>query len=136
MKGWRIMPATIEKQEAATAMPERMDNGPRYTPLVDIVETNDGYTFYADLPGVKAGDLDITYEDDALAIEAMVVPRQPADQQYLVQEYGVGSFSRSFRIATPVEPDGIRAELKNGELSLFVPKAESAKVRKIEINTP
>jgi len=58
------MAATIEKQEATTAAPEPLDEGPRYTPLVDIVETNDGYTFYADLPGVKAGDLDITYEDD------------------------------------------------------------------------
>lgn len=63
------------------------------------------------------------------------MPRQPADQQYLVREYGVGRFSRSFRIASPVEPDGIRAELKNGELSLFVPKAESAKVCKIAIKT-
>jgi len=129
------MAATIEKQEATTAAPEPLDEGPRYSPLVDIVETNDGYTFYADLPGVKAGDLDITYEDDTLTIEAKVAPRQPKDQQYLIHEYGVGGFSRSFNIATPVNPDGIRAELKNGELCLFVPKAESAKVRKIAIKT-
>lgn len=131
------MVTTNEKQQAQPAAPaEPLDDGPVYTPLVDIVETNDGYTFYADLPGVKAGDLNITYEDETLTIDAKVTPRQPKGQAYLVQEYGVGRFARSFSTGGPVDPQGIRAELKDGELCLFVPKAESAKLRKIEVKTP
>jgi len=124
---------TIEKQEAHPTAPELIDDSVRYTPLVDILETGDGFTFYADLPGVKAGDLDVTYEDDTLTIEAKVQPRQPRDQEYLLKEYGVGTFSRSFIINAPVNGEAIRAELKNGELKLFVPKTEAAKTRKIPI---
>lgn len=124
---------TIEKPQTASTVPERVDEAVRYTPLVDILETNDGFTFYADVPGAKAGDLDITYEDDTLTIEAKVQPRQPQDQEYLVKEYGVGNFSRKFIINAPINSEGIRAELKNGELKLFVPKSEAAKTKKIPI---
>ena len=127
--------ATVEKQEAVAGGPEPLDGGVRYIPPVDIVETGEGYTFYADLPGVKPADLDITYEDGALTLHAKVAPRQPAGQKYVAQEYGVGGFSRSFKIATDVNPDAIKAELKDGVLKLEVPKAESAKVRKIAVKT-
>ncbi len=127
--------STVEKQEAVAAVPEPIDSGPRFIPLVDIVETGEAYIFYADLPGVKPADLNITYEDGALTIDGKVAPRQPAAQKYLAREYDVGSFSRSFKIATDVDPDAIKAELKDGVLKLEIPKAESAKVKKIAIKT-
>ena len=114
-------------------VPERMDQKTYYTPLVDIIETPEAFIFQADLPGVKPGDVDISFENGALTIEGRVHPRQPASQDYVWREYGVGHFYRSFNLATPVNVDGIRAELKNGVLELYVPKAETAKTRKIEI---
>jgi len=126
----------IEKRENKDlAQPEQMNQGTYYTPLVDIAETDDAFLFQADVPGVKAGDVDIGFENGVLTIDAKVQPRQTADQSYVWQEYGVGHFHRSFTLQTPVNPDGIHAELKNGELSLYVPKAESAKTRKIKIQT-
>ena len=126
----------IEKRENTQVnVPERLEQATYYTPLVDVIETGDGFTFLADLPGVKAGDVDVSFENGVLTIEGKVHPRQPAGQNYVWREYGVGHFYRSFTLNTPVHVDGITAELKNGELKLYVPKAESAKTRKIEIKT-
>src|SRR6185295_2114227 len=118
----------IEKRQNETVnIPQRAQDQEMtyYTPLVDIYENADGFVFQADLPGVKTGEVDVSYENGALTIEGKVTPRQP-HQGYTWREYGVGHFYRSFNINTPIEVDGIRAELKNGELSIYVPKAESA----------
>ena len=127
----------IEKRpEAQTVnVPERIEQTTYYTPLVDIAENADGFVFQADLPGVRAGDLDVSYDNNTLTIEAKVQPRQPANHPYAWREYGVGHFYRSFSINTPINPAGIRAELKNGVLELYVPKAESAKPKKIQIKS-
>jgi HSP20 family protein len=125
----------IQKRENTANVPERIEQATYFTPLVDIAETDDEFVFQADLPGVKAGDVDITYENDVLTIQGKVTPRQPAEQRYVWQEYGVGHFYRQFTLNTPINADAIKAELKNGVLELHVPKAESAKTRKIQIKS-
>jgi len=125
----------IEKRENRVDVPERIDQGTWYTPLVDIYETGDEFIFQADLPGVKPGDIDVSFENGVLTLDARVQPRQPQDQEYVWQEYGVGHFYRQFSLNTPVDVNGIKAELKHGELKLTVPKAENARTRKIRIKT-
>ena len=127
--------ALEKRPQAGTVnVPERIEQTTYYTPLVDVIEDDDAFVFQADLPGVKAGDLDVSYDNDVLTIEAKVNPRQPAGHRYAWQEYGVGHFYRSFSVNTPVNVDGIRAELKDGVLELYLPKAESSKPRKIKVN--
>ena len=126
----------IQKNENQVNVPERIEqNVTWFTPLVDIIENNDAFIFQADLPGVKAGDVDISYENGVLTLAGKVNPRQPANHNYIWREYEVGHFHRQFTLNTPIEVDGIKAELKNGVLELYVPKAESTKTRKIEIKT-
>jgi len=125
----------IQKQENTVQVPERIQQQAYYTPLVDITENDEAFLFQADLPGVKPGDVDVSYDNGVLTIAAQVQPRQPAGHNYVWREYGVGHFYRSFTLGTPVNVDGITAELKNGELTLTVPKHESTKPRKIEIKT-
>lgn len=125
----------IQKSENTEDAPERVEQQTYYTPLVDIIETDDAFMFKADLPGVRAEDVDISYENGVLTLLAKAQPRQPQGTRYLWQEYGVGPFYRQFILSTPVNPDGIQAELRNGELTLTVPKAESAKTHKIQIKT-
>jgi HSP20 family protein len=122
-----------ENKDNVVNIPERIEQAPTFTPLVDIIETGEGFLFQADLPGVKAGDVDISYENGVLTLAGKVEPRYTG--QYVWQEYGVGNYYRQFTLNTPINVDGIRAELKNGVLELHVPKAESAKTRKIEIKT-
>ena len=106
-----------------------------YVPLVDIVETNDAFLFQADLPGVRSEDVDIQFQNGVLTLSAKAQPRQPAQSRFLWREYGVGQFNRSFTIETPVDADNIRAELKHGVLSLYVPKAQAARARKVKIQS-
>ena len=114
---------------------QRTEPATVFTPLVDVWETHDAFYFEADLPGVKSGDVDVSYDNGSLTIAANVQPRQPANTAYAWQEYGVGHFYRSFAINTPVDADGIRAELKDGVLKLYLPKEESARVRKIQVKS-
>lgn len=126
----------IQKRDAQQVnIPDRIDQSATFTPLVDIFETNDEFIFQADLPGVKAGDIDVSYERGLLTISGKVQPRQTEQTRYLWQEYDVGNFYRQFTINTEINQDGIRADLKNGVLTLHVPKAESARARMIEIRT-
>jgi HSP20 family protein len=125
----------IEKRENTANAPERIEQTSYFSPLVDIIETGEEFVFQADLPGVKAGDVDVSYENGVLTIEGKVQPRQPAAQTYIWREYGVGHFYRQFSVNTDIDPDGIRAELKHGVLELHVPKSGSARTRRIQIKT-
>ena len=128
--------ATVNVPDRArSAEPQAQAPQTWYTPLVDVLETAEAFVFQADLPGVKGGDVDVTFENGTLTIEGRVQPRQRAGQSYVWREYGVGHFYRSFNIETPVNADGIKAELKSGVLELYVPKAETAKAKKIEIRS-
>jgi HSP20 family molecular chaperone IbpA len=129
-----MKPTGIQKRPtSASGTPERINQAALYTPLVDIIETNDAFIFQADLPGVKPGDIDISFDNGVLSIEGRVQPRQKPDQQYIWQEYGVGNFHRQFTLNTPINVERIHAELKNGELTLTVPKAEQARTRRIQV---
>ena len=125
-----------QKNESTVNVPARLEQAPVwYTPLVDVIENGEAFVFQADLPGAKAGDVDVSYENGVLTIEGRVQPRQPEGHGYVWREYGVGHFYRQFTLGTEINADGIRAELKNGVLELHVPKAESAKTRRIEVKT-
>lgn len=120
----------ITKPESGATTPENY-----YTPLMDIAETGDSYLLQADLPGVNPGDVDVSYHDGTLTIQAPAAQRQKDHQRYIWQEYGVGKFYRTVNVGNGINPDGIRAELKDGVLSVFVPKAEAVKARKIEVKS-
>lgn len=125
----------VQKNENQAAAPERIEQTTYFTPLVDIIETDDAFIFNADVPGVRPEDADISYDNGVLTLLARAKPRQPEDVRYLWREYEVGPFYRQFVINFPVDPNGVRAELRNGELTLTVPKSESAKTHKIQIRS-
>lgn len=128
--------ATETKEKPVTSAPQQpasAGNGPQYTPAVDVVETNDALIFKADLPGVRQEDLNVAFDKGVLSVVGKVRPRGPSGSNYLWREYGIGDFSRSFIIQIPVKADEIRATLRQGELKLHVPKAESARTRQIPI---
>lgn len=116
--------------------PERIDeNGTYYSPRVDIYETAESFVFHADLPGVRGEDVEISCDGGEIGIRGRVRPRQPEAQQSVRREYGVGDFYRSFTIDGPIRAEAIKAELKDGVLTLTVPKAETVKARKIPVIT-
>jgi HSP20 family protein len=114
-----------------TPQHERRD-GVTYTPRFDICETEDELVLYGDLPGVEAGDLDIRFEDKELSIHGRVAPRQ-AEHRRVREEYGVGDYHRTFAVGESIDTGKIHAELKNGVLTVHLPKAESVKPKRIEV---
>jgi HSP20 family protein len=123
-----------ESQEVQQA--ERMRPGRTYIPNVDIIEREDKLLLVADMPGVKPDDLDIRYERGELTIHGKVQPRAGAEQQsYLLREYGVGDYYRAFQIGKGIDSSKIEAELKDGVLTLQLPKTEAAVPRRIAVKS-
>jgi HSP20 family molecular chaperone IbpA len=118
-----------------TSQPERTRSGRAYVPVVDIVERNDELLLLADVPGASADGIDIDFERGQLTISARVEPRQNADTSYVLREYGVGDFVRTFQIGESVDASKIEAEVSGGVLTVHLPKAEAAKTRKIEVRS-
>jgi HSP20 family protein len=124
----------LEKGAAGAAVTEHEKKVPSYLASVDIFETADAFHVLADLPGVKAKDIDVRYEDGELAIHAKVTRRQALDAKYLYHGYQAGDFYRRFSVGKEIDAGAIQADYKEGVLTLHVPKAESAKPRKIAVN--
>jgi HSP20 family molecular chaperone IbpA len=102
------------------------------TPPVDIFENGEGLVVKADLPGVPKDGLDVRVENNLLTIRGRAAHVAPGDAVY--REYGLVNFFRQFELSDRVDQGKISAELKNGVLTLQLPKAEEAKPRKIEVH--
>lgn len=127
---------TIEKpasQEVTKTKPTW--NRPVFRPNVDIVETEGELVVTADMPGTCSEDIDIRFENGTLTLHAKVRERQTRDTGYVLNEYGIGDFHRTFQVSEVIDPERISAEYRGGVLVLHLPKTEAAKPRKIAVKT-
>lgn len=123
-----------EKEEIARDAAEPTRTGVYYTPAVDIFENEAAITVVADMPGVDKNELDIDLKDNILTITGQV--RQPDERfQAVYREYGIGGYTRRFTLGNKVDQSKITATLKDGVLTLELPKAEAMRPRKIDILT-
>lgn len=106
-------------------------NGDQHTLGVNIREEDEAYVLSALVPGLTAEDLNIQVLDDVIRIEGEY--RQD-ENRYLVQEIPHGSFARTLRLPAPIDAGHVEAKIADGVLTLTLPKAESAKPKKIKIN--
>lgn len=106
---------------------------------VNIREEDDSYVLSALVPGLKAEDLNIQVLEDALRIEGEYKRSSPVDKldenEYLLQELPHGSFKRTLRLPAAIDADHVEAKITNGVLTLKLPKAESARPKKINITS-
>ena len=123
-----------EKQEVASPA-EQTTPGLVFTPAVDIFETDKEITLLADMPGVKADDLNIDLRDNTLTLSADIAPLDKADEQDLLVEYETGKYYRQFTLGEMVNQDNIDAKLNDGVLRLTLPKVEKATPKKIAVKT-
>ncbi len=124
--------ATV-KRPAETTRGEPTRGAAYYRPNVDIVEQGGELLILADMPGVNADALDIQFEDGVLSIHGRVPPRQAESPRYLLQEYGVGDFYRTFQVGEQIDAGRITAKYADGVLTLHLPKIEAARPRKISV---
>jgi len=121
-----------DKKEVAGPV-EQTRPGPTFTPAVDIFETQNAITLMADMPGVKAENLDVDLRDDVLTLTGDVHPPEGADETDLLREYRTGRYIRQFSVSDTIDQSKIQAELKDGGLRLVLPKAEKAVPKKITV---
>ncbi|MBU0493008.1 MAG: Hsp20/alpha crystallin family protein [Chloroflexi bacterium] len=101
---------------------------------LDVYETGDALVVTADVPGVKAENLDISITGDVLTIKGETkMEDQVTRENYYRQERRYGVFSRSVTLPTPVNADQAEAQFKDGVLTLTIPKAEEAKPKVIKV---
>jgi HSP20 family protein len=102
---------------------------------VDIIETEDALTVKADLPDVKPEELDIRVENNILTIRGERKFEKKTDEKnFLRVERAYGSFSRSFSLSSTVNSEAIKADYRDGVLTLSIPKREEAKPKQIKVN--
>jgi len=106
-----------------------------WAPSVDIYEGEHELVVKADLPDIKPEELDIRVENNILTIRGERKFEKKVDEKnYLRVERSYGAFARSFSLANTVNTEAIKADYKDGVLTLSIPKREEAKPKQIKVN--
>ncbi len=125
---------TEGKREVRSAA-EQTKPGPTFTPAVDIFETEREITLVADMPGVKAKELNIDLHENLLTLAGGAEPLEGPEEVDVLREYEAGTYYRQFTLSEAIDQEKIDAELKDGVLRLIMPKVEAATPRKIKVKT-
>ena len=112
---------------------DRIPNRPVFVPPSDIYETKDSIVVLAEMPGVAPDGVDITLERPVLTIRGRGAASEHGGYQCVYNEFANGDYERVFTLSENIDRDRIEARLKDGVLHLVLPKAETAKARKIEL---
>lgn len=105
---------------------------PRVNSLrVNIHEADDAYTLYALVPGLKAEDLNIQVLENVVSIEGAY--KSDENSEFVVNEIPQGDFRRTLRMPSEINAEKVEAKIVDGVLTLTLPKAESAKPKKIKV---
>ena len=102
-------------------------------PATDILEREDGFHIFMDLPGVAPENLSINLEQNELSIRGAGTYGDGEQGQSIRNEFGPLVYERVFTLSDLLDREKIRAAMKDGVLDLFLPKAETMKPRRIEI---
>jgi HSP20 family protein len=122
-RGWR--PSQQRYSDAGTAV---------WAPAVDISERKDAYLVTAELPGVKADEVEITVEDGLLTIQGeRHFAHDSAEEKMHRTERFYGAFRRSITLPSHVEAGKIEASAQDGVLQIMVPKAPEVKAKRIQV---
>jgi HSP20 family protein len=105
-----------------------------FLPSADIYESESALTVVLEMAGVSKDNVDVSIEDGVLTVEGRIDFSQYDGLQPVYSEYNVGPFRRSFRIPTQIDQGRITAEMRDGIVTLELPKAEAAKPRRIQVS--
>ena len=125
----------LQKQESPA--PEGVEPARQtrlYRPHVDIVDGADQVTLRVNVPGVNEERTDLTLEKNVLTIRGHVTPPSYEGFDLTSAEYGIGDFERSFQLTDEIDREGIQATVKNGVLTVVLPKVKETAKQKIAVS--
>lgn len=108
-------------------------DAPGWTPPVDLYETAGAFVLTAEVPGLSRDAIEIHAEESRIVIRGERAAGHVSCEQYHRVERGHGRFSRTFLLPEPIEPEAVTADLKDGLLTVTIPKAGGRGARKIEV---
>ena len=111
-----------------TTIPARI-----FLPMADIYETEDALKVVLEMPGVEKTNVEVHVEEGVLNVEGRLDLSKYQGLLPVYTEYNIGHYSRSFRLSSTIDQEKIGAEMKEGVLSLTLPKVEQAKPRTIHV---
>ena len=118
----------LEKKQEAT-VPARF-----FVPTADIFEAEHALTVVLEMPGVDKSNVDISVEAGVLSIDGRLDFSKYEGMQPVYTEYNVGHYRRSFSLSNKIDQSKITAEMKDGVLTVILPKVEEARPRRISVN--
>ena len=119
----------LQKKDEQT-IPSRV-----FLPTTDIFETDEALTVVMEMPGVDKANIHIGVENDVLTVDGRIDFSKYEKLLPVYTEYNIGHYRRSFTLSsTRINQDKIQAEMKDGVLTLTLPKGEQAKPRRIAVN--
>jgi HSP20 family protein len=107
-------------------------DAPGWTPPVDLYETGGAFVLTAELPGLTREDIDIHAEETRIVIRGERAGHVPCEQYHRV-ERGHGRFSRAFLLPEPIDIEAVSADLKDGLLTITIPKAGGRGARRVDV---
>ena len=122
---------TYPYQRPQRRVVRRWVNDNQHTLGVNIREEDEAYVLSALVPGLNADDLNIQVLDDVIRLEGEY---KQDENEYLMQELPHGSFTRTLRMPAAIDSNHVEAKIVDGVLTLTLPKAESARPKKIKVN--
>ena len=110
------------------------DDNDSHNLRVNISETPENYSLVAEVPGLKEDNIDIESKDGILTLKGHQETKEKSEgKTYRVREFSERRFERSFKLGDTVDSDNISAQLKDGLLSVTIPKREEAKPKTVKI---
>ena len=125
----------LEVREKQALEREGTRPGPVFRPDVDILEKQDAYLIYADLPGVDGSNVQVRLEKGVLSLDAQLATAPEPGWSPLHTEYRVGSFHREFQLSDEIDGERVSATMRDGVLELTLPKSERHQPRRVEVRT-
>ena len=106
-----------------------------WAPALDVYEDKDNFVVHTELPGLKREDIEVTLQDGVLVISGERKTEEKRNEgEIRRQERHYGKFQRALTLPASVAADKVKAQYKDGILTVTVPKAEEAKPRKIDVS--
>ena len=123
----------VQQKREVEKKTEGTTSGRVFLPVTDIFETPEALTVVLEMPGDR-DSIEASVENDVVTIEGRIDFTKYEGLQPLYTEYNVGHYARSFEISNKINQSEISALMKDGVVTIVLPKAEQAKPRKIQVS--
>jgi len=128
--------AEVDRMLGSVDRPLGLRSVPRGTfPAINVYDQGQATLLLAEIPGVKAEDVDVTVLNDTVTLRGRRESEAPHGNRFYRRERTSGEFARTVTLPNPVDPDRVKAEYADGVLVVRMEKAEETKPRKVQIKT-